>query len=169
MYLFCSKVLFVTFTSISLPLFDIQMSNLERAVDSTGKRLDNLERTLSQCLNLLLKLQGGEDKHKKRQFIKRKLHVAVTPTDERRGTLRDYFLPSFTTLLRLCCCYNSYKTSYQHVFYSQISSFFSLQLSIRSLFERFLLLVPIAYKNKIQKTSLDSSHFFFLIFTYDNT
>eukprot|EP01040_Poterioochromonas_malhamensis_P011464 gene11464-12499_t len=42
------------------------MSNLERAVDSTGKRLDNLERTLSQCLNLLLKLQEGADKHKKR-------------------------------------------------------------------------------------------------------
>lgn len=38
------------------------MSNLERAIDGTGKRLDNLERTLSQCIDLLLKLQVGEDK-----------------------------------------------------------------------------------------------------------
>eukprot|EP01040_Poterioochromonas_malhamensis_P009909 gene9907-10766_t len=36
------------------------MSNLERAIDGTGKRLETVERTLSQCIDLLQKLQTNE-------------------------------------------------------------------------------------------------------------
>mmetsp|Transcript_4568 Transcript_4568/g.5003 ORF Transcript_4568/g.5003 Transcript_4568/m.5003 type:complete len:196 (+) Transcript_4568:169-756(+) len=42
------------------------MSNLERAIDGTGKRLETVERTLSQCIDLLQKLQVTEDKQTNR-------------------------------------------------------------------------------------------------------
>jgi len=42
------------------------MSNLERAIDGTGKRLETVERTLSQCIDLLQKLQVTEDKQPNR-------------------------------------------------------------------------------------------------------